>query len=100
MLQFFTPAETAEIMRCTEGWLRSGAYEGRFPHMLVGRGKMIFTSDHIDEIARVSSVPVRESSPTERKIGTRAQGKLDPGNVFGATDRSYALHRSKSDPFG
>lgn len=71
-LEFYEPAEAAALMRCTESWLREGAASGRFPHLTWGKGKIIFTSEHIAEIARIQEVPI-QSHPKERLIGTRAR---------------------------
>ena len=89
-LEFFEPAEAAALMRCTEAWLREGASSGRFPHACWGKGKIIFTSEHILEIARLSeilpggngttnSTPVQSGS-AGRLIGTRARARLAPVN--------------------
>lgn len=84
-IEFFEPAEAAALMRCTESWLRDGATSGRFPHACWGKGKIIFTSEHILEIAKLSeilpgsaggSLPARSSRSQERLIGTRAKVRL------------------------
>lgn len=84
-LEFFEPAEAAALMRCSEGWLRDGAAAGRFPHACWGKGKIVFTSEHIAEIARISEIlpgshsatDVRERSNTNtRLIGTRARNRM------------------------
>lgn len=73
-LEFFEPAEAAALMRCTEAWLREGAANGKFPHACWGKGKIIFTSEHIVEIAKLREVPIHETPSTpERQIGTRAK---------------------------
>lgn len=82
-LEFFEPAEAAALMRCTEAWLREGAASGRFPHACWGKGKIIFTSEHIAEIARLSEVlpgntpkaapAAPKTASKERLIGTRAR---------------------------
>ncbi|ALV40069.1 hypothetical protein AU252_01885 [Pseudarthrobacter sulfonivorans] len=78
-LEFYEPAEAAALMRCTEAWLREGAASGRFPHACWGKGKIIFTSEHIAEIARLREVPVHTgSTQQERLIGTRARRRLSP----------------------
>ena len=78
-LEFFEPAEAAALMRCTEAWLREGATSGKFPHACWGKGKIIFTSEHIVEIAKLREVPVHETPATQqRQIGTRAKRRLAP----------------------
>jgi hypothetical protein len=89
-LEFFEPAEAAALMRCTEAWLREGAANGRFPHACWGKGKIIFTSEHILEIARLSEVlpgntpnvapAAPKTASKERLIGTRARVRLAPAN--------------------
>ena len=78
-IEFFEPAEAAALMRCTESWLREGATSRRFPHACWGKGKIIFTSEHILEIAKLSEIlpgkagsPLSESQPVtkQRLIGT------------------------------
>jgi hypothetical protein len=88
-IEFFEPAEAAALMRCTESWLRDGATSGRFPHACWGKGKIIFTSEHIMEIAKLSEIlpgssgspiSVSRSAATERLIGTRSKVRLATAN--------------------
>jgi hypothetical protein len=89
-IEFFEPAEAAALMRCTESWLRDGATSGRFPHACWGKGKIIFTSEHIREIAKLSEIlPGSTSSALsarhqpvsqERLIGSRAKVRLATAN--------------------
>ena len=75
-LEFFEPAEAASVLKCTEAWLREGAAKGDFPHAVWGKGKIIFTSGHLKEIAQLREV--RSHGParsTVRMIGTRAQAR-------------------------
>ena len=75
-LEFFEPAEAAALLRCSEAWLREGAAKGEFPHTVWGKGKVIFTSEHLVEIARLREVRIHKASaPAARVIGTRAQGR-------------------------
>ncbi|MDE8668391.1 hypothetical protein PY310_07315 [Pseudarthrobacter sp. H3Y2-7] len=84
-IEFFEPAEAAALMRCTESWLRDGATSGRFAHACWGKGKIIFTSEHILEIAKLSEIlpggtglPLSADGPAgkERLIGTRSKARL------------------------
>lgn len=84
-IEFFEPAEAAALMRCTESWLRDGATSGRFPHACWGKGKIIFTSEHIREIARLSEILPDGAESThsteqpltkQRLIGTRSKARL------------------------
>ncbi|WP_158677199.1 hypothetical protein [Arthrobacter sp. PGP41] len=88
-IEFFEPAEAAALMHCTESWLRDGATSGRFPHACWGKGKIIFTSEHILEIAKLSEILPDASRPSlspsrpvtkERRIGTRSKVRLATAN--------------------
>jgi hypothetical protein len=75
-LEFFEPAEAAALLKCSEAWLRNGAANGEFPHSIWGKGKIIFTSEHLEEIAHLREVPIHNSSaPAQRLIGTRAKAR-------------------------
>ncbi|WP_115787444.1 hypothetical protein [Arthrobacter silvisoli] len=75
-LEFFEPAEAASVLKCTEAWLREGAAKGEFPHAVWGKGKIIFTSSHLKEIAQLREVRAHgQSTPAVRVIGTRAQAR-------------------------
>lgn len=77
-LEFFEPAEAAAVMKCTEAWLRAGAAEGRFPHEKWGKGKVVFTSEDIEAIARMLAVaPLPPAEQTPRFIGVRARRLRD-----------------------
>ena len=100
-IEFFEPAEAAALMRCTESWLRDGATSGRFPHACWGKGKIIFTSEHILEIAKLSEIlPGRTGSPLpegqpltkQRLIGTRSKTRLSPVSRANTHKRIYPAH--------
>ena len=75
-LEFFEPAEAAALLKCSESWLREGAASGEFPHAIWGKGKIIFTSEHLVEIAHLREVRIRRDSvSTGRVIGTRAEAR-------------------------
>lgn len=75
-LEFFEPAEAATVLKCSEAWLRDGAATGEFPHAVWGKGKIVFTSVHLREIAQLREVRSTGTSTTSvRMIGTRAQAR-------------------------
>jgi hypothetical protein len=75
-LEFFEPAEAASVLKCSEAWLRDGAAKGEFPHSVWGKGKIVFTSVHLKEIAQLREVRSTSTSPASvRMIGTRAQSR-------------------------
>jgi hypothetical protein len=75
-LEFFEPAEAATVLKCSEAWLREGAAKGEFPHSVWGKGKIVFTSVHLKEIAQLREVRSTSTSPSSvRMIGTRARAR-------------------------
>lgn len=89
-IEFFEPAEAAALIRCTESWLRDGATRGRFPHACWGKGKIIFTSEHILEIAKLSEIlPVSPGSSHSGSGPQRRKGS----SVLGP--KSDLLRRTK-----
>lgn len=75
-LEFFEPAEAATVLKCSEAWLRDGAAKGEFPHAVWGKGKIIFTSVHLREIAELREVRAGgATAPSVWMIGTRAQAR-------------------------
>jgi hypothetical protein len=75
-LEFFEPAEAASVLKCSEAWLRDGAAKGEFPHSVWGKGKIVFTSVHLKEIAQLREVRSTSTSPASvRMIGTQAQAQ-------------------------
>lgn len=85
-LEFFEPAEAAALMLCCEGWRFVTALLPDASPMRAGaKEKIVFTSEHIAEIARISEIlsgshpspDIRErSSPNARLIGTRARKRM------------------------
>lgn len=56
-----------------------GRGQRQIPTRLLGKGRIIFTSENIAEIARLREVPAHaRSTPQERLIGTRARRRLAP----------------------
>ncbi|MDQ0078216.1 hypothetical protein [Arthrobacter oryzae] len=75
-LEFFEPGEAASVLKCSEAWLRDGAAKGEFPHSVWGKGKIVFTSVHLKEIAQLREVrSAGPSAASVRMIGTRAQAR-------------------------
>lgn len=71
--EFFEPQQAAELLHCSESWLRTGVAKGEFPHLKWGKGKIVFTNDHLEEIAKSREVlPHPNIAPNQRMIGSRA----------------------------
>ena len=74
--EFFEPQQAAELLHCSESWLRTGAANHEFPHLTWGKGKLVFTDENLAEIARIREVPARsDASSARRRIGTRADAR-------------------------
>ncbi|HEX6682619.1 MAG TPA: helix-turn-helix domain-containing protein [Candidatus Limnocylindrales bacterium] len=46
------PSEVAELLRCSEWWVKEQARRGRIPHSRIGGGYR-FTDEHVAEIVRI-----------------------------------------------
>lgn len=74
--EFYEPQQAAELLHCSESWLRAGVTKGLFPHLLWGKGKIVFTDEHLEEIVKSREVPAQTlHENTQRLIGTRANGR-------------------------
>ncbi|MDQ0028797.1 relaxase domain-containing protein [Arthrobacter bambusae] len=71
-----TVVETKQGQTEMLAWLREGATKGEFPHVVWGKGKIIFTSGHLKEIAEMREVRATATpTSTPRMIGTRARSQ-------------------------
>jgi excisionase family DNA binding protein len=60
---FYTAAEVAALLRCSEWWVKEQARRRRIPYARIG-GSYLFTAEHIAETVRRFEVqPVDESVP-------------------------------------
>lgn len=63
-------------MHCSESWLRTGVAKGVFPHLKWGKGKIVFTDEHLEDIARSMEVlPRLLKAPNQRLIGSTADAQ-------------------------
>lgn len=73
--EFYEPQQAAELLHCSETWLRSGAANYEFPHLTWGKGKIVFTDKHLEEIAEMREIPAHPvGSRIRRTVGNRAKG--------------------------
>ncbi len=74
--EFYEPQQAAELLHCSESWLRTGAATCEFPHLKWGKGKIVFTDEHLEEIAKSREVlPHPLTTPHQRLIGSRADAR-------------------------
>lgn len=74
--EFYEPEQAAELLHCSEAWLRTGAANCEFPHLTWGKGKIVFTDEHLEEIASLREVRAHPvGSNIRRTLGTRAKGQ-------------------------
>jgi hypothetical protein len=58
---FYRAAEVAEMLRCSEWWIKEQARQRRIPYSWIG-GSYLFTEQHITEIVRLFEVQPDEPS--------------------------------------
>lgn len=76
--EFYEPQQAAELLHCSESWLRAGATKGLFPHLSWGKGKIVFTDEHLEEIIKSREVATQlVPSNNQRLIGTRAKNRAN-----------------------
>ena len=70
---FYRPAEVAELLHCSEWWVKEQARRRRIPYCWIG-GSYLFTEGHVAEIVRRheirpvdAQVPAPEQPPTHRR---------------------------------
>ncbi|NVM95152.1 hypothetical protein [Arthrobacter wenxiniae] len=74
--EFFEPQQAAELLHCSEAWLRAGAANCKFPHLAWGKGKIVFTDKHLEEIVDLREIRAHSTAQDiTRRIGTRATGR-------------------------
>ena len=65
---FYRAAEVAEMLRCSEWWIKEQARHRRIPYSWIG-GSYLFTERHIAEIVRLFEVPASEIATSTPTIG-------------------------------
>lgn len=76
--EFYEPQRAAELLHCSESWLRNGAARNQFPHLIWGKGKIVFTDEHLEEIAKSREVKAQPPVPAKgRLIGSKADARAD-----------------------
>lgn len=79
---FYLPAEVAQILRCSEWWVRDQARKRRIPHTRIAGGYR-FTPEHVAETARLFEVrPMTPAAPT----APRRAGTATPGTAADSTE--------------
>jgi hypothetical protein len=61
----YRAAEVAELLRCSEWWIKEQARRRRIPFAWIG-GSYVFTDDHVAEIIRLNEVRPDTSGPAAR----------------------------------
>lgn len=75
--EFYEPQQAAELLHCSEAWLLAHATDGKFPHLAWGKGQIVFTDEHLEEITHLREirqhVPVQPGRDAQKKIPSPAQ---------------------------
>lgn len=70
----YTPEEVATVLHTSEHWIRSQIRAGHFPHLRVGKQRIIITEEQLQQIVSICThTPTPEPTPTIRRLGTRAK---------------------------
>ena len=67
---FYRPAEVAQVLRCSEWWVKEQARQRRIPFCWIGGGYR-FTVEHLAEIARLFEV--RPTETVHAPVTTEAE---------------------------
>jgi hypothetical protein len=60
---FYRPAKVAEMLHCSEWWVKEQARKRRIPYCWIG-GSYLFTPEHLAEIVRLFEVrPAEKAAP-------------------------------------
>ena len=61
--RLYRPAEVAELLGCSEWWVKEQARKRRIPYSRIG-GSYRFTAEHVTEIVRLHEVQPAHTAPT------------------------------------
>ncbi len=82
--EFYEPQQAAELLHCSEAWLLTRATVGEFPHLAWGKGEIVFTDEHLEEITHLREIR-QDAAVTSNHGATRTtptqNPKTAPSNV-------------------
>ena len=81
---YYRPAEVAEILRCSEWWVKEQARRRRIPYAWIG-GSYLFTDEHIAAILRLFEVQPDQPGEPTRSVATvrvRDAGSQSAGSAL------------------
>lgn len=76
---FYRPVEVANLLRCSEWWVKEQARRRRIPHLRVG-GRYLFTVEHIAEIVRRCEVRPADASTVVEPVVPRVRQPVIDGD--------------------
>ncbi len=78
---FYRPAEVAQMLRCSEWWVKEQARRRRIPYSWIG-GSYLFTPEHVAEIVRRFEVKPTDmgepAPPAGRSVRRSADEQTEP----------------------
>ena len=79
---FYRAAEVAEMLRCSEWWIKEQARHRRIPYSWIG-GSYLFTEEHVADIVRLFEVRPGEMAAPALTIGRirNADAATDTGSA-------------------
>ena len=84
---FYRPAQVAEMLRCSEWWIKEQARRRRIPYAWIG-GSYLFTDEHVTEIVRLFEVLPAE--PAARVFAPRGTPRPSDSGESGSVVRLRA----------
>jgi len=97
---YYRPAQVAEMLHCSEWWVKEQARKRRIPYCWIG-GSYLFTEDHIAAIIRLFEVQPEQSGTV---VGISRTSRADtvsdlsgPGRLRARPPRRSRETRSTSD---
>lgn len=85
----YTPEQAAEMLQCTESWLKEQARQRKIPFTMLGRSYR-FTADHLIQIMHIMEQRPSSSQLAERAPRTRPSRKAAPAASESGIERLHA----------
>lgn len=76
---YYRPAEVAQMLRCSEWWVKEQARRRRIPYAWIG-GSYLFTEEHVAAIVRLFEVQPTVAMPA---AAARSSRPADGGSAYG-----------------
>lgn len=72
MPHYYRASEVAEMLRCSEWWVKEQARNRRIPYSWIG-GSYLFTAEHVAQIVRLFEVQPTTAEPVPQRTVKRPE---------------------------